>query len=60
MNFVRRIKKNVTVTLNGVVRAIIHYGGSHSGADDSRYFSETSLKKEAASASKTLIHTYKS
>jgi len=39
MNFVRRIKENVTVTLNGVVRAIIHYGDSHGGADDSRYLS---------------------
>jgi len=30
-------KKNVTVTLNGIVRGIMHYWGSHSGADDSSY-----------------------
>ena len=33
--FCTETKNNVTVTLNGVVRVIMRYWGSHSGADDS-------------------------
>ena len=61
--FCTETKKNVTFTLNGVVRAIVHYWASHSGADkDSSYlfWDYPEKKKEAVSFSKTLIHTYES
>lgn len=35
--FCTETKRNVTVTLNNVVRAIMHYWGSHSVADDCSY-----------------------